>query len=98
MVELLLQLERYIVVIQTMVETRCAFASVIHLKHFTSVAHLYQTQTWSSLGALKKHIKQAHGMECASSTQGSLSSFEDQRVARELVLKHTGNVSALLTD
>ncbi|KAK2036442.1 hypothetical protein LZ31DRAFT_561133 [Colletotrichum somersetense] len=36
---------------------------------------------WSSLGALKKHIKEAHELEVAPSAAGALSSAEDQRTA-----------------
>ncbi|EON96177.1 hypothetical protein UCRPA7_8332 [Phaeoacremonium minimum UCRPA7] len=39
-------------------------------------------KAWSSLGALKKHIKVAHGLEVAPSVQGSLTSFEDNKMAK----------------
>ncbi|KAK2031152.1 hypothetical protein LX32DRAFT_637479 [Colletotrichum zoysiae] len=42
----------------------------------------HDAHRWSSLGALKKHIKEAHELEVAPSAAGGLSSADDQKTSR----------------
>ncbi|KAK2013282.1 hypothetical protein LZ32DRAFT_604570 [Colletotrichum eremochloae] len=41
----------------------------------------FDRHLWSSLGALKKHLKEAHDLEVAPSAAGSLKAADDQKAA-----------------